>query len=67
VGPRAGLDTEARGKTLCPRRGSKPGRQRGLLSPNIIKAMQLSGTRLGVTCSMHEIRNIKILGKPKGL
>jgi hypothetical protein len=26
VGPRAGLDTEAGGKILCPRRGSKPGR-----------------------------------------
>jgi hypothetical protein len=24
VGPRAGLDTEARGKILCPRRGSNP-------------------------------------------
>jgi hypothetical protein len=26
VGPRAGLDTEARGKILCPHRGSNPGR-----------------------------------------
>jgi hypothetical protein len=26
VGPRAGLDTEARGKILCPRRGSNPDR-----------------------------------------
>jgi hypothetical protein len=26
VGPRAGLDTEDRGKILCPRRGSNPGR-----------------------------------------
>jgi hypothetical protein len=26
VGPRAGLDTESRGKILCPRRGSNPGR-----------------------------------------
>jgi hypothetical protein len=24
VGPRAGLDTEVRGKILCPRRGSNP-------------------------------------------
>jgi hypothetical protein len=26
VGPRAGLDTEAGGKILCPRRGSNPDR-----------------------------------------
>jgi hypothetical protein len=26
VGPRAGLDTEDRGKVLCPCRGSNPGR-----------------------------------------
>jgi hypothetical protein len=26
VGPRAGLDIEARGKILCPRRGSNPDR-----------------------------------------
>jgi hypothetical protein len=26
VGPRAGLDTDDRGKILCPRRGSNPGR-----------------------------------------
>jgi hypothetical protein len=26
VGPRAGLDTEDRGKILCPRRGSNPDR-----------------------------------------
>jgi len=26
VDPRAGLDTEARGKILCPRRGSNPDR-----------------------------------------
>jgi hypothetical protein len=26
VGSRAGLDTEARGKILCPRRGSNPDR-----------------------------------------
>jgi hypothetical protein len=26
VGPRAGLDSEARGKILCPRRGSNPDR-----------------------------------------
>jgi hypothetical protein len=26
VGLRAGLDTEARGKVLCPRQGSNPGR-----------------------------------------
>jgi hypothetical protein len=26
VGPRAGLDTEARGKILCPCRGSNPNR-----------------------------------------
>jgi hypothetical protein len=26
VGPRAGLDKEARGKILCPRRGSNPDR-----------------------------------------
>jgi hypothetical protein len=26
VGPRAGLDTEARGKILCPCRGSNPDR-----------------------------------------
>jgi hypothetical protein len=26
VGPRAGLDTEARGKILCPRRGPNPDR-----------------------------------------
>jgi hypothetical protein len=26
VGPRAGLDTEDRGKIVCPRRGSNPGR-----------------------------------------
>jgi hypothetical protein len=26
VGPRAGLDTKARGKIICPRRGSNPDR-----------------------------------------
>jgi hypothetical protein len=26
MGPRAGLDTEVRGKILCPRRGSNPDR-----------------------------------------
>jgi hypothetical protein len=35
VGPRAGLDTEARGKILCPCRGSNPGRKGPLIYSDI--------------------------------
>jgi hypothetical protein len=50
VGPRAGLDTEARGKILCPSRGSNP--DRAVVQPvvrherNVITFLTLSIPKL---------------------
>jgi hypothetical protein len=50
VGPRAGLDTEARGKTLCPRRGSNP--DRPVVQP-VVRHYTAELTRLLTTVYQH--------------
>jgi hypothetical protein len=47
VGPTAGLDTEARGKILCPCRGSNP--DRPVVQP--VDTILTELTRLLVTCN----------------
>jgi hypothetical protein len=42
MGPRAGLDTEARGKILCPRRGSNP--DRPVVQPVVTILPELPGS-----------------------
>jgi hypothetical protein len=63
VGPRAGLDTEARGKILCPRRGSNP--DRPVVQPVVrhYTAWAMYSITENIYCS--QLSSVAILLKPE--
>jgi hypothetical protein len=69
VGPRAGLDTEVRGKILCPRRGSNANKYKNIILPDVLYGCETSFLKLTEAQRLRMFKNwvLRIILDVKGM